>query len=56
MTKGYISDDPATKVDNMRVEKKLVYVPPIEDIYKVLSVATQEQSDYLRCLVDTFIQ
>lgn len=52
--KGYATQNNALKVDMMRVEKREVYVPPVEDIQKVFSLATQEQRDYLHCLQDTF--
>jgi integrase len=52
--KGYVSDNPASRVDMMRVEKKEVYVPALDDIRKILTVATQEQQEYLSCLQDTF--
>ncbi|BHH84223.1 tyrosine-type recombinase/integrase [Desulforhopalus sp. 52FAK] len=54
MRKGYITINPALNVDMMRVEKKEVYVPPIDDIKKVFAVASQEHRDYLHCLQDTF--
>ncbi|HKJ66108.1 MAG TPA: site-specific integrase, partial [Desulfopila sp.] len=38
----------------MRVEKREVYVPPVEDIEKVFQVASDDQLDYLWCLRDTF--
>lgn len=54
MRKGYVLDNPAQRVDMMRVGKKEIYVPPPGDIKKVFAVATEEQSDYLHCLKDTF--
>ena len=53
MKKCYIIDNPANRVDMMRVEKKKVYVPPNEDIEKVFAVANPEQRDYLWCIRDT---
>jgi len=53
MKKGYITDNPANRVDMMRVEKNTVYVPPQEDIEKVFAVASPEQRDYLWCIRDT---
>jgi site-specific recombinase XerD len=44
--KGYLSENPAPRVDMMRVEKKEVYVPALADIQKILAVATQGQQDY----------
>lgn len=41
-------------VDMMRVGKKELYVPSIEDIRKVFAIASQEHRDYLHCLQDTF--
>lgn len=51
--KGLFVENPANRVDMMRVEKKERYVPSNEDIEKVLSVATHEQRDYLTCIRET---
>ena len=53
LSNGYISDNPAQKVEMMRVEIKTVYMPSQKDIEKVFSTANPEQSDYLWCLRDT---
>ncbi|SHI13054.1 tyrosine-type recombinase/integrase [Desulfofustis glycolicus] len=52
--KGYIIDNPASRVDKLRVEKQPVYVPSLGDIEKVLREAAPDQKDYLYCLRDTF--
>lgn len=52
--KAYITDNPALRVDTLRVEKKAVYVPSEGDIDKILAIASPEQRDYLWCLRDTF--
>ncbi len=52
--KEYISDNPASKVDILRVEQKTVYVPAEADIDKVFKIASPEQREYLWCLRDTF--
>jgi integrase len=54
IAKGYIHDNPARRVEMMRVEKRDIYVPSMEDINKVFEVATTDQKDYLWCLRDTF--
>jgi len=51
--KGYISENPADRVDMMRIEKKERYVPSQENIEKVFAVASDEERDYLWCLRDT---
>jgi len=51
--KGFTDYNPAARVDMMRVEKRKLYVPPQEDIEKVLAVANEEQRDYLWCIRDT---
>lgn len=52
--KGYVSDNPAFKVETLRVEKKAIYVPSEADIDKVFRIASPDQRDYLWCLRDTF--
>ncbi len=52
--KGYTSDNPAVRVDALRVEKRAVYVPSEADIDKVFKLASKNQRDYLWCLRDTF--
>ena len=52
--KGYITDNLASRVDTLRVEKNTVYVPSEEDINKVFKVASPDQRAYLWCLRDTF--
>lgn len=52
--KGYITVNPASLVDMLRVDKRTVYVPTEDDIDKVFKVASLEQRDYLWCLRDTF--
>ncbi len=51
--KGFIIDNPANRVEMLRIEKRERYVPSSQDIEKVFSVATLEQRDYLICLRDT---
>ncbi|WP_240910242.1 site-specific integrase [Desulfopila sp. IMCC35008] len=52
--KGYVTDNPASRVDTLRVEKKAIYVPSEADIDKVFEIASPDQKDYLWCLRDTF--
>lgn len=51
--KKYIDDNPVSRVDKLRVEKKEIYVPSQNEINKVFECANQEQRDYLWCLRDT---
>lgn len=52
--KGFVSDNPAMRVEMMRVEQRKVYVPSADDIQRVFAVASLQQQDYLWCLQDTF--
>lgn len=51
--KGFVFDNPASRVDMMRVDKKEVYVPSLNDINKILEISSEDQKDYLCCLQDT---
>ncbi len=53
ITKKFIADNPASRVEMMRVEKRSIYVPTHRDIKKVFEVASEDQKDYLWCLRDT---
>jgi integrase len=51
--KKYISINPANLVDFFPVTKKEAYLPPIEDVYKIISIADPDTQDYLLCIVYT---
>jgi len=51
--KKIISNNPGADLDFLPVEKRIKYVPPIEDIEKVISVADRETRDYLIAIADT---
>jgi integrase len=48
--KKYISNNPAEGLEFFPVEKKIKYVPPVEDIDKVIAVAESDEQDLL-CVV-----
>ena len=52
--KGYVSQNPTDGIEFFPVEKKIKYVPPPEDIEKVISLADQATKDYLCTIKDTF--
>lgn len=45
--KNWFDFDPTRGIDPYGIEKKKKYIPPFEDIEKVMSLATPEQRDYL---------
>ena len=51
--KGWIQSNPTTGIGFLPVEKKVRYVPPPEDIDKVIAAADQETKDYLGTIRDT---
>jgi integrase len=53
ITRGLVSDNPATGIDFYPVTPKRRYIPPMEDVLKVLSLASDEQRRYLLTLICT---
>ncbi len=53
LRKKYIENNPAEGLEFFPVDKKLKYVPPLEDIEKVISEADQDTQDYLRTIQET---
>ena len=51
--KGYISFNPTDGMEFMPVEKRIRYVPPVEDIDLVTSVADPDTQDYFWAIRDT---
>lgn len=51
--KKLISNDPTDGLEFFPVEKKIKYVPPSDDIEKVLSMATSDERDYLIIIRET---
>ena len=51
--KKRISNNPIAVIDFIPEEKRLRYVPPAEDIEKVISIAAQDTQDYLIALRDS---
>jgi integrase len=51
--KKFISINPTEGLDFFPVEKKIKYVPPTEDIDKVIAVADQDTQDYLWTIRET---
>ena len=49
----YILSNPANKVDFFPVTKRKKYVPPKEDVYKVIRAANPDEQDYLLSIVLT---
>jgi integrase len=50
---GYITNDPTKGITFLPVERKIKYVPPPEDIDKVLKAADSDIQDYLWLIRDT---
>ena len=50
---GWIKDDPTKGIGFLPVEKKIKYVPPKEDVLKVIMAASPEDQDYLYCIKET---
>jgi integrase len=53
LKQGWVKKDPSKGVPFFPVEKKVKYVPPSEDIDKVISVADQDTQDYLCAIRET---
>jgi integrase len=51
--RGYIKENPLDGTTFLPVEKRLKYVPPPEDINKVIELADQGSQDYLSTIRDT---
>lgn len=51
--RGCISKNPTAGIDFLPVEIRLRYVPPKEDVLKVLLAANPEDQDYLYCIKET---
>jgi len=50
---GWIEVNPTARIKRLRVEKKLKYLPPLEDIFKVIAVADADSQDYLWTIRET---
>lgn len=50
---GWFDYNPAKGIDFFPMEKKLRYIPPLEDIDKVIACADQDTQDYLMTIRDT---
>jgi integrase len=50
---GVVKTDPTKGLEFMPVEKKIKYVPPKEDVTKVLLAADPDSQDYLVAILDT---
>lgn len=53
INKELISNNPTKGIAFLPVEKKKKYVPPKEDVFKVISIATPDTQDYLWSIVCT---
>ena len=51
--KKYISKNPTEGIEFFPVEKKIKYIPPIEDIDKVIAVAEPDEQDFLCSVRET---
>lgn len=51
--KDMIQANPTNGIEKLPVEEKPVYVPPKEDVLKVLLVADPDTQDYLVCIMQT---
>ena len=51
--KGFIKINPVNGVDFLPVEKRIKYVPPTEDIDKVIAVAPEDTKAYLWTIRET---
>ena len=50
---GLVNSNPLDGIDFFPVEKRIKYVPPLEDIWKVISIADRDTKDYLTVLQET---
>ena len=48
-----VNVNPAEGIDPLPVEKKLKYIPPLEDVFKVIAAADPATQDYLWCIRET---
>lgn len=53
LKKGLIAHNPATGISFLPVEKRIKYIPPQEDIDKVISLASKDVQDYLWTIRET---
>lgn len=51
--KGWITNNPLNGIDFLPLEKKISYIPPLEDIDKIIQLADPEVKDYLWTIRDT---
>ena len=51
--KGWIKVDPTERIERLPVVKKLKYLPPLEDIFKVIAAADAHTQDYLWAIRET---
>ncbi len=51
--KHLVAEDPTRELEFLPVEKRIKYVPPLEDIEKVMAVANDDTRDYLQAIRDT---
>lgn len=51
--KKWIKDNPVDGIEFLPVERKIKYVPPVEDIRKVIETADPDTRDYLIMICDT---
>ena len=51
--KHLVELDPTREMDFLPVEKRIKYVPSLEDIEKVMAMANDDTRDYLRAIQDT---
>ena len=51
--KHLVADDPTRELEFLPVEKRIKYVPSLEDIEKVMAVANDGTREYLRAIQDT---
>ena len=53
LKRGFVQENPLDGVDFLPVEKKLKYIPPVEDLFKVISAAEPDTQDYLWTMAET---
>jgi integrase len=51
--RGLCSDNPAAKIKCFSVERKKKYIPPFEDVEKVLAIVLPKQRAYLLAIIST---
>lgn len=51
LERNMLSTNPADRIKYFSVEKKKKYIPPKDDVNKVLSLATEEQKNYLLAII-----